>query len=111
LFPLLTGRPARVVSTCPATGKPIRLTVSPQGIEDLDPPGAVLSLRLPSPETSAGNVQSSICAYGHYFVDREHASTWPSLHPEAALLSVADAAHLAREIANAARGYAERTKV
>lgn len=60
LFPPLTGRSARVVSTCPATERPIRLAVSPQGIEDLDPPGAVLSLRLPGPETSAGTVQDTI---------------------------------------------------
>ncbi len=111
LFPLLTGRSAHVVSTCPATGRPIRLAVTPQGgIEDLDPPRAVVSLRMPGPDTSASNVHNTICAYGHYFADKEHASTWPALHPEAALLSVADAAHLAREIANAARGYADMTK-
>jgi alkylmercury lyase len=108
LFPMLTGRSARVAATCPATGKPIRLTVTPPGgIEDLDPPGAVVSVRLPDPDTSARSAQGTICAYGHVFADREHASSWPALHPEAVLLSVADAARLAREIAATARGYAE----
>lgn len=111
LFPLLTGQLTRVVSTCPATGKEIRLTVTPEGIEDLDPQGAVLSLRLPGSETRACNVQATICAYGHFFVDREYASTWPDLHPEAVLLSVEDAARLAHEIANAARWYAEKAEV
>jgi len=111
LFSMLTGRSTRVVSTCPATGKEIRLTVTPQGIEDLDPKAAVLSLRLPSLETSASNAGETICSYGHFFVDREHASTWPGLHPEAVLLSVEDAGPLAREIANAARRYAEKMEV
>lgn len=111
LFSMLTGRSTRVVSTCPATGKEIRLTVTPQGIADLDPQGAVLSLRLPNSETTAWNAGETICSYGHFFVDREHASTWPGLHPEAVLLSVEDAAHLAHEIANAARGYAEKAQV
>jgi alkylmercury lyase len=38
LFPMLIGRLARVVSTCPATRKEIRLTVTAQErIENLDP--------------------------------------------------------------------------
>lgn len=111
LFSMLTGHAARVVSTCPATGKEIRLTITPQGIEDLDPQGAVLSLRLPSRETNARNAGETICAYGHFFADQEHASTWPGLHSEAVLLSVEDAVHLASALANAARKYAEKTQV
>ncbi len=111
LFSMLTGHATHVVSTCPATGKEIRLTVTPQGIEDLDPQGAVLSLRLPSRETNAWNAEETICAYGHFFVDQKHASTWPGLHSEAVLLSVEDAVHLASALANAARRYAEKTQV
>jgi alkylmercury lyase len=111
LAPMLSGRSTRVASHCPATGKEIRLTATPHGVEGLDPPGAVLSLCLPGPETSAGNAGKTICVYGHFFVDREHASTWPGLHPDAVLLSIADAAHLAREIVNAARRHAERAKI
>lgn len=111
LFSMLTGHATRVVSTCPATGKEICLTVTPQGIESLDPQGVVLSLLLPSRETSASNAQETICSYGHFFVDQEHASTWPGLHPEAVLLSIEDAAHLASALANAARRYAEKLRV
>ena len=111
LFSMLTGHSTRVVRTCPATGKEIRLTVTPRGIEDLDPPGVVLSLRLPGPATNARNAEETICAYGHFFVDREHASAWPGLHPEAVLLPVEDAVHLASALANAARRYAEKTQV
>ncbi len=110
LFPLLMGHAARVVSTCPATGRQIRLTVTPQGIADLDPQAAVVSLLLPGEVTNACNAQATICAYGHFFVDRAHASIWPDLHPEAVLLSVEDAAHLAREIAHVARRYVEKAE-
>lgn len=109
LVPMLTGHSSPVVATCPATGRQIRLTVTANGVEDLVPPSAVLSLRLPNLETRAETVRGTICAYGHFFVDREHAVTWPALHPEAAVLSVADAAQLAHEIANAARSYADKT--
>jgi hypothetical protein len=109
LVSMLTGRSAHVVRTCPVTGKQIRLTATAQGVEDLDPEGAVLSLRLPGKATSAYNARETICAYGHFFVDRVSASTWAGLHPEAVLLSIQDAVHLAREIANAARRYVEKT--
>jgi alkylmercury lyase len=110
LAPMLTGHAARVVSICPATGTQIHLTATPEGVRDLNHPGAVLSLRLPSSETSASNAPATICAYGHFFVDREAASTWPGLHPEAVLLAVGDAARLAQEIAKAAHRYAEKAE-
>src|SRR5438876_6138762 len=110
LAPMLTGHAAHVVSTCKASGRQIHLTATPEGIRDLEPASAVLSLRLPSSETSASNAQATICAYGHFFVDREAASTWPGLHPEAVLLAVGDAARLAEALAKAARRYAEKAE-
>ena len=107
LAPMLTGQTVRVVSVCPATGKQIQLTVTPEGIRDLNAPDAVVSLRLPQSVTRASNAPATICAYGHFFIDRAHASTWPGLHPEAVLLSVRDAARLARALAEAARKSVE----
>src|SRR5258708_4905652 len=111
LFSMLTGHATHVVRICPATEKQICLTVTGAGIEDLDPQSAVLSLRLPSRETNASNAQETICSYGHFFVDREHASTWPGLHPQAVLLSIEDAVQLASALAHAARSYAEKTPI
>jgi hypothetical protein len=108
---MLTGHATHVVRICPATEKQICLTVTGAGIEDLDPQSAVLSLRLPSRETNASNAQETICSYGHFFVDREHASTWPGLHPQAVLLSIEDAVQLASALAHAARRYAEKTHI
>jgi alkylmercury lyase len=110
LFPLLLRQTAPVVSTCPATGRPVRLTVTEQGIEDLNPQAAVVSLLLPGEATNICNAQEAICTYGHFFADREHALSWPDLHPEAVLLSVEDAAQLAREIAIVSRKYAENAE-
>jgi len=112
VYPVLLGCSAHVLSTCPATGRPIRLTVTAKArIEDLDPKTTVLSLRLPDEETSVCNVRETVCHHGHFFVDREHAATWPGLHPEAVLLSVEEGVHLAREIMKAARRYLEKAEV
>jgi len=111
LAPMLTGCSAHVVATCPASGRRIRLTATPQGVDDLDPPAAVVSLRLPGAETTADTVLSAICAHGQFFADRKRAVSWPRLHPEALLLSVADATHLAHSIADAARENEEAAQI
>ena len=43
---------------------------------------------------------------GHFFVSREVASAWPSLHPQANLFSVEEAAELGRALASAIRSIA-----
>jgi len=49
-YPLLLKQPACVESPCPVTGNAGRLTVTPPGIEDLEPAGAVVSLVVPARE-------------------------------------------------------------
>jgi alkylmercury lyase len=105
-FPALLGRTARVISSCPATGQEIHLTVTPQGIADLSPAGAVVSVRLPGEDTDICHVQEDICNDGYFFVSREVASTWPSLHPKAVLLSLEEAAELGQVLASAIRSIA-----
>jgi alkylmercury lyase len=46
-IPELLGQTVRVESNCPKTSRKIQLTVAPQGVSDLDPLGAVMSLLTP----------------------------------------------------------------
>jgi alkylmercury lyase len=105
-FPAVLGRTARVISSCPVTGKEIRLTVTPETIVDLEPTSAVVSVHLPGEDTDACNIQEDICNDGLFFASREVASTWPSLHPKAVLLSIEEAAQLGRALASAFRSIA-----
>src|SRR6266851_7038894 len=102
-FPALLGRTARVISSCPVTGKTIRLTVTPETIVDLSPASTVVSVHLPGEETDLCHVQQDICNDGHFFVSREVASAWPSLHPKAVLLDVKEAAQVGLVMAHAIR--------
>jgi len=106
-FPALLGRTARVISSCPVTGKEIRLTVTPEAVTDLEPAGAVVSVRLPGEDTDLCHVQEDICNDGYFFVSHDVASAWPSLHPKAVLLSVEEAAELGRVLASAIRSIAD----
>ena len=105
-FPPLLGRTARVISSCPVTGKLIRLTVTPETIVDLEPASAVVSVHLPGEDTDLCHIQEDICNDGHFFMSHSVASTWPSLHPKSVLLSVAEAAELGWGLASAIRSIA-----
>jgi alkylmercury lyase len=105
-FPAVLDRSARVISSCPVTGKEIRLTVTPEAIMDLEPASAVVSVHLPGEDTDICTIQQDICNDGHFFVSHEVASPWPSLHPQAVLLSLQEAAELGRVVARAIRSIA-----
>lgn len=46
-IPGLLGEVGEVESTCPVSQVPVRLTVTPEGVQVVDPPDAVLSVVLP----------------------------------------------------------------
>ena len=106
MFAPLLGRTARVISSCPVTGKEIRLTVTPEAILDLSPADAVISVHLPGEETNLCHVQEDLCNDGLFFVSHDVAAAWPRLHPQAVLLDVAEAAQLGRELVNTVHSLA-----
>ncbi len=59
----------------------------------------------------SGPVSPERLANAMHWTCSEVEATWPGLHPDAVLLSVEDAAHLAREIANAARWHVEKAGI
>jgi alkylmercury lyase len=102
-LPALLGQSAHVESTCPTTGTRIRLTVTPEGIEALDPSDTVLSMVIPgvTPQCNPGSQsgpQGPLCSAIYFFSSREAASTWLVAHPGTAILSAEEAWQLAREV-------------
>jgi alkylmercury lyase len=98
MYPAILGLAADVSSRCPVTGTMVRLIVQPDGIADLQPAGAVVSIPLPD-EPSCACTRDAFCAQSHYFASQEVAQRWQTARRTALLLPVADAALFAREIA------------
>lgn len=89
IFPMILNQTARVVSTCPATGIPIRLTVAPGGVEHLEPAGAVVSL--PRLSEACCDVRADFCNQVHFFSSSDAATSWLSERPGATILSIEEA--------------------
>lgn len=95
IFPAVLDRPAQVESPCHTTGDPIRLTVEPDRVTDVDPGTAVVSIVSPD---DLASVRASFCRHVHFFTDTAAAQTWLSEHPGGSVLPVADAHQLGREL-------------
>lgn len=96
MFPAVIGKTARVASRCPQTGEPIVLTVAPDEVSNLEPPGAVLSLLMPD---ASADIRSSFCCHVHFFASASAGNIWSARHPGSAIVSVGEAFLLANTIA------------
>ncbi|ADD45006.1 organomercurial lyase MerB [Stackebrandtia nassauensis] len=85
-FPPMFGHTAIVESTCPTTGETIRMTVSPDGVSNVEPAAAVVSQAMPSDAT---NVRESVCKLGHFYASSEAAKPWREAHPDGVIVPVA----------------------
>jgi alkylmercury lyase len=98
MFPALLGRPARVVSSCHTTGAPVRLTVTPTGVTELEPPEAVVSV---IPPDAPASVRSAFCHRVHFFASRDAAAPWLAERPDAVVLAVHEGYQLAQPLVQA----------
>jgi len=87
IFPALLKQTARIEFPDPVTGAKIRLTVTPDKVEKVEPSSAVVSWIL-CPE--AANIRGSSCNFQHFFTSPETASKYISQHPGAVILSIDD---------------------
>lgn len=110
MYPAVLGTSATVTSPCPITGAPIHLQVTLSGVQQLDPPDAVMSLVIPDAEASSCNIRGSFCNIVHFFASREAAEAWASQQPADQplhILSISAAFALATHITQQLYGAAE----
>jgi alkylmercury lyase len=98
-IPEIIDREVRVESTDPTSGTRIRLTITPDGIADLDPPEAVVSFLLPdSGDRFADDAIARFCHQIYFFESPRSAETWIADRPGRFSLSVEEAFELGRRL-------------
>lgn len=95
-IPQIIGRTAQVESLDPVSKEVVRLTVTPEGVEQVEPSGAVTSLMfiLPEIDQIRSDVIKSFCHYLHFFAAPETAEKWVAQSPKSSdllTLSIEDA--------------------
>lgn len=96
MFPGIIGETVRVESPCAGTGQPVRVTVTPEGMESVEPSGAVVSFV--APEASL-DIRRVFCCHVNFFSSPSAASEWLASHPGATTLPVDEAYQLGRRLA------------
>jgi alkylmercury lyase len=97
IFPIVIGSRARVSSPCAATGAPVTLDVTPDGVRSVAPTGAVVSIALPTGESC--DVRRAFCDHVHFFSSEPAAAGWRARHPDGVVMPIADAFALAKVLA------------
>ena len=92
--PLLAAT-ADIESPCAMTGTLIHVTVTPTGVASVTPAGAVVSIVVPQNRLT---IRQSFCNFVHFFRSAEAAASWLRQHPDAVVLSVAEAYTLGRRL-------------
>lgn len=96
MLPVMLGRPALVESTCPQTGQPIRIALTPDGVERVDPPAAVTTAVRPRGQLA--DVRSATCNHGHFFSSIAATAAWSDAHPDGHIYLVEEAFRLDRQV-------------
>jgi alkylmercury lyase len=96
MFPVILGRPVVIESTCPQTGQPIRIELTPDAVRSLDPPEAVMSAVRPTGRLT--DVRASTCSHGHFFASAAAATEWTRRHPDGYVHPVTEAFRLDRQV-------------
>jgi alkylmercury lyase len=98
LFPIMLKHTAHIESLDPVSGDKIQVTVTPDGVQKVEPAAAVVSWVNSSVDPS--NIRGSICHYVYFFSSSETASKWIAEHPGKMFYPVVDAFRAAKKIHN-----------
>ena len=97
-LPEILKASARVESSCATTRSSIRLTLSPDGLDHIDPSNAVVSFITPDAARVKENVVTHFCDSVHFFKSEDAGLEWTGQHPGTFLLTIDQAHTLGRKI-------------
>ena len=78
------------------TGQAIRIELTPDAVERLDPPGAVMSAVRPIGKLA--DVRADTCNHGHFFSSADASADWAREHSDGYVHPVKEAFRLDREV-------------
>ncbi len=95
MFAVVMKKDARIRSLCPATGTPIALTVTVEGVKDVSPPTVAVSLA--SPE--GPDIRKAFCDRTNFYASREVAEKATRDQPDIAVATLEEAFQVGVDLA------------
>ena len=94
-IPKILDKTVLVEASDPVTGEPVTLVVHPDGVRDLRPAGAVVSMVVPDAPFGY-DVIEAFCSRVFFFASEATGAKWAAEHPGTTILSVDDAFQVGR---------------
>jgi len=85
---VMLGRSGVIDSTCPATGQHIRVEVTPERLQTVDPPDAVVSKV--RPDHAVSDIRAEVCALGNFFSSHQAAADWLAHNQHGRVVTIAE---------------------
>ena len=98
-IPAFLGKTVRVEATCGVTGNRVSLVIAGNGVSELKPAGAVVSMVIPDGPCGY-DVIESFCHRVLFFASEEAGRSWVGEHQGTTLLSVQEAFELGRAMSD-----------
>lgn len=109
-LPAMLKQTATVESESPLTKEKIRLTVSPQRVEESNPAGAVVSIVVIDPDkadmSSAQAIWGTFCHHIFFFTSREEGEQWAAGRDDIEILSLDEGFELGKQLWSKVLAYA-----
>jgi alkylmercury lyase len=85
-FSVILGERTVVESTCPVTGAPIHLEITPEAVTSVTPAETVVSQR--QRQDLVDNLRFDVCDHGRFFASRSAAEAWLATVPDGQVSNV-----------------------
>lgn len=92
-MPRLLAATAHVRSTCPVSGRPVELVVTPHAVEHADPPAVHVSFP-PLASRNTADITGTFCCHVHFLAGADSTRRWQQTHPDGHVLDLAAAFEL-----------------
>ncbi len=103
VFPVMLDQSVTVESTSPVSGEQTRLRVSPTQVEEVSPPGAVVSLPIVDPNeadmSSVDAIWNTCCHHSFFFPSRAEAQQWAAGREDIEIVPVEEGFAIGRQLA------------
>ena len=109
-LPAMLKQTATIESESPLTKEKIRLTVSPEGVEEASPTGAAVSIVVIDPDkadmSSAPAIWGTFCHHIFFFTSREEGEQWAAGRDDIEILSLDEGFDLGKQLWSKVLAYA-----
>ncbi len=101
-LPAVLQQTATVESESPLSKKTVRLTIGPDGVQEVNPSSAVVSIPILEPDkadmTSAPAIWGNFCHHVFFFASRKEAEEWAGGRDDIEILSVNEGYEFGQEL-------------